>query len=387
MIRLLAIVYQMHNLDVSRRNDTELILSKKSSPTTAPNQRFVEFVGLPPPDSQTRIGPSDSISPSPDPYKIIDVLDPFEEEPFTLETFHGLIFLHHSKSLDFIIARVRTKDPKDENRDYYSYYSAHHINKVLFQTDVNAGLLHRLNSKNPLNNIDIVGDVHYYCIQASSEIGALSKATALDNGNNNGSNVRRMSFDDAYTDQKLVKNTDSTHLKTRSSTYANDQTGLSVEEWIQKQLAESPTHIVLQSPTKTTSSSSPRKRHTKISISQSPTSNYKAHYLGSDDDYLMHRSLRSYFTANGLDANEGLLFDRHTSSSPISTLRNLLVLIREQNHSQSTTNWKKVVKISIPAYMLVSFIILKFLVPLNLIYVVAIILIVLFCGLVMYATH
>jgi hypothetical protein len=55
-------------------------------------------------------------------------------------------------------------DPNDSMKYYYSYYAAHHINKVLFRTEPSLGLLHRMRAKNPLNNMTIVGDVHYYVV-------------------------------------------------------------------------------------------------------------------------------------------------------------------------------------------------------------------------------
>ncbi|KAJ3044923.1 hypothetical protein HDV00_000205 [Rhizophlyctis rosea] len=99
---------------------------------------------------------------------VIDVLDAQNEDPFTLEPFENLIQLHADAGKDFIMARVTTVDPNDESRFYYSYYAAHHINKVLFRTQPEEGLLHRMKAKNPLNNMTIVGDVHYYVITAAA---------------------------------------------------------------------------------------------------------------------------------------------------------------------------------------------------------------------------
>ncbi|KNE66233.1 hypothetical protein AMAG_10472 [Allomyces macrogynus ATCC 38327] len=61
----------------------------------------------------------------------------------------------------------RRRIPNDETKFYYSYYAAHHINKVLFRTQPEEGLLHRMKAKNPLNNMTIVGDVSYYRISPS----------------------------------------------------------------------------------------------------------------------------------------------------------------------------------------------------------------------------
>lgn len=98
--------------------------------------------------------------------EVIDVLEVTNEDPFTLETFEDLIDMHRVKDRDFIIARVTTVDPNDDSRYYYSYYTAHHINKVLFRTQPEEGLLHRMKAKNPLNNMTIVGDVYYYVVKA-----------------------------------------------------------------------------------------------------------------------------------------------------------------------------------------------------------------------------
>ncbi|TPX53343.1 hypothetical protein SeMB42_g00818 [Synchytrium endobioticum] len=96
---------------------------------------------------------------------LVDVLDAGNEDPFTLEPFESLIAMHAEDNKDFILARVTTVDPQDETRFYYSYYAAHHINKVLFRTQPEESLLHRMKAKNPLNNMTIVGDVHYYAVK------------------------------------------------------------------------------------------------------------------------------------------------------------------------------------------------------------------------------
>ena len=106
-----------------------------------------------------------------DPDELIDIMDAKEtEEPFTLEIFDELVKMHMEKGKDFIIARVTTVDPQDPERYYYSYYAAHHINKILFRTQPDQGLLHRMRAKNPLNNMTIVGDVHYYVIKHSDAL-------------------------------------------------------------------------------------------------------------------------------------------------------------------------------------------------------------------------
>lgn len=69
-------------------------------------------------------------------------------------------------SKHFIIARVQTWDHKQPDRAFYSYYHAHHLNKLLFQTQVylDKKLIHRLHVLNPLTNTDIIGNVLYFMV-------------------------------------------------------------------------------------------------------------------------------------------------------------------------------------------------------------------------------
>lgn len=86
-----------------------------------------------------------------DPYfsaTVVAELDAQDEDPFTLDSFENLMRLHAAKGKDFILARVTTQDPNDETKHYHSYYSAHQINKVLFRTQPDEGLLHRMKAKN-----------------------------------------------------------------------------------------------------------------------------------------------------------------------------------------------------------------------------------------------
>ncbi|KAI9221017.1 hypothetical protein BC828DRAFT_347697 [Blastocladiella britannica] len=83
---------------------------------------------------------------------MVDIIDAENEDPFTLEPFESLLELCAEKGKDFILARVVTVDPHDEHKFYHSYYAAHHINKVLFRTQPEEGLLHRMKAKNVLFN-------------------------------------------------------------------------------------------------------------------------------------------------------------------------------------------------------------------------------------------
>ena len=56
--------------------------------------------------------------------------------------------MYAKKNKDFIIARIKTADPSTTGKYFYSYYDAHHINKVLFKTQPELSLLHRMQAKN-----------------------------------------------------------------------------------------------------------------------------------------------------------------------------------------------------------------------------------------------
>lgn len=111
-------------------------------------QSFIKLLGTPPPQSDSRDGSDKSIAKSSNPTQVIDIIDAMNEEPFTLETLDSLIKVHSEKKMSFILARVTTVDPDDNERFYHSYYAAHHINKVLFRTQPEEGLLHRMKAKN-----------------------------------------------------------------------------------------------------------------------------------------------------------------------------------------------------------------------------------------------
>lgn len=61
---------------------------------------------------------------------------------------------------------MQTWDHKQPDRAFYSYYHAHHLNKILFQTQIylTKKLIHRLHVLNPLTNTDIIGNVLYFMV-------------------------------------------------------------------------------------------------------------------------------------------------------------------------------------------------------------------------------
>ncbi|CAG8679666.1 22534_t:CDS:2 [Cetraspora pellucida] len=157
--------------------------SKKAFPTSG---RFIQIIDISKALNNQNNVQNVELSP-----KVTHLLDATIEDPFTLETFETLIQQHAEKDKDFILARVTTADPSDNSKIYNSYYSGHQINKVLFRTQPEQGLLHRMKAKNPLNNMNIIGDVYYYVVKAETvkpiqssipPFGVQNKTSLLKNG-------------------------------------------------------------------------------------------------------------------------------------------------------------------------------------------------------------
>lgn len=88
-------------------------------------------------------------------------LDAETIEVFTFEKFNDLLISCAKDDKDFIIARVTTQDPFT-GIIFYNYYSAIELNVILFC--IENGVLYRVRTKNPVNNLNILGKVFYYRI-------------------------------------------------------------------------------------------------------------------------------------------------------------------------------------------------------------------------------
>lgn len=120
----------------------------------AGSQSVIKLLGGPPPMEGKELDEAA--------LKAATLLDAGNEETFTLEPFEHLLELAASRDKSLLIARVMTVDPQNSEHPFFSFYAAHHINKILFRTEQQRNLLHRMRARNPLNNMLIVGDVHYF---------------------------------------------------------------------------------------------------------------------------------------------------------------------------------------------------------------------------------
>lgn len=249
---------------------------------------------------------------SPMPKEIIEAetLDASNEESFTLESFESLIRTARASGKSFLLARVTTVDPHNLTHLYYSYYAAHHINKVIFRTEPEEGLLHRMKSRNPLNNMLIVGDVHYFTISPDA-------------------------FDEAWSlKQKKVAQKNVLRSSTPSSVSSEGRTstsGLFRGVWKSRsslQKGEKAQGDLLNASSNNASSGSLTE-----SVSSQPPSvslekyqclhdtddsdipiTYEAKFFATDDDFLVRADVREYFKANSVNPDDYQLFQLQNRS-------------------------------------------------------------------------
>ncbi|KAJ3078196.1 hypothetical protein HK102_004670, partial [Quaeritorhiza haematococci] len=322
--------------------------------------------------------------------EVVAVLDAQNEDPFTLEPFVNLIKQHVEKGKDFILARVTTADPNDSMHLYHSYYSAHNINKVLFRTQPEEGLLHRMKAKNPLNNMYILGDVQYYAIKASSVVPKDPTMTTTGTVPNSlksnfasslvldmpaststskqstvtapkaGQYKRRNSMDDAFADDIWTPTTEeATPLCEASSSNSRPQIDTGRALPVASPYCDSPLIDTPNTPkahrrirslfffkemitkgAKTPSEAEPlmqdKSGHGKEHESKSHQDDgkvvYEARWYGSDDDFLMKSSVRAYFREHALDPNDTVLFTIQAAS-----------LVREQDQDAANGDGEQTV--------------------------------------------
>ncbi|CAG8553333.1 10180_t:CDS:2 [Funneliformis caledonium] len=296
---------------------------------------------------------------------ILHSLDATTEDPFTLESFDTLIQQHAEKNKDFIIAKVSTVDPLDELKYYHSFYSGHQINKILFRTQPDQGLLHRMKAKNPLNNMNIIGDVHYYVVKAasvkksqtfakSSSMSATSRktltvkekcVTIVATSSLDKTEEVTINFDDVISmadrlhsappsiwnfkneEEVLVaiemnshssKNANNKRCKEFSISIPKNDDNINPSSSLENQPILSPTPTVTQSPINVESPSIPLN---EIDMGDNSI-HYKAIFYATDDDFLMRSTVRQFFKSNALDPVDAQLFTINSSPHNVSTTIN-----------------------------------------------------------------
>ncbi|CAJ0759573.1 1715_t:CDS:2 [Entrophospora sp. SA101] len=294
------------------------------------SNRFIKLVGYPETlnnDETIETKESKQLSSN----LIIKVLDATTEDPFTLESFDTLIQQHAEKNKDFILAKVATADPVDDSKFYYSYYSAHHINKILFRTQPEQGLLHRMKAKNVSESVKPL-----FSLIKSSSMSVTSKKTlhikkesissveitatsALDNIENdfsiaidinNGFNSPTREKVDSKMGRESRRWSIGGNIQSPLKTFQPQQSRIKKHNSLSSFKQSNNDNSISSSSTdeftnnNTMTSSMPK--------DDDPEKNqmifYEALFYATDDDFLTRSSVRQYFKSNALDYMDAQLF-------------------------------------------------------------------------------
>lgn len=256
---------------------------------------------------------------------LINQFDSCDEEPFVLETFHDLISQHYLQGKHFIIARVKTRDRVDRNRVYYSFFAAHHLNKVLFRVDTRRACLHRMRASNPSNNLPINGRVSYYVVTTESIEKNMPDGFAGDKRASMISRTNDIALNVVDTiqeqDENMTMETEASPLPlspppiavTRSRSIRGEPSNVLADT--PSALWTPPSHV--SSPD--ISSLSACKGVTddgRLILQEVPlhVGHFVAVYFATDVDFLNSASVRKIFKDNALDASDATLFSFNTDS-------------------------------------------------------------------------
>lgn len=227
--------------------------------------------------------------------EFVDLMDPRDEDSFTLETFESLMMRARNANKAFILARVTTSQDGGKNSNnaassaemgkhlklFHSHYPAHMLNKILFRTQPEAGLLHRMRCKNPRNNMEIVGNVEYYAIYPHSVDAAIRK------------------YEEARGSHQ-IKRTSSLQDLARTST----------DDLTQEHPSGIP--VNLQEAMQSHGIELPKDTEHSLLLA------YEAHFLATDDDFLNRADVREFFKKNAVNEDDYLLFTLFRSADPLT---------------------------------------------------------------------
>ncbi|KAI9002567.1 hypothetical protein DFJ74DRAFT_746388 [Hyaloraphidium curvatum] len=225
-------------------------------------------------------------------------------DPFTLDSFSKLLRAHARAGKDLIVARVTTVS---SGKLFHDIYAAHAINRVLFRTQQSEGLLHRMKARNPLNNLEIVGDVWYYSVNADE---ARTTLAAL-KGNGSWHKRSRSVGPPGYRAVGLGEDPPAL-VETTIRTFPPVVT---VEDCDRS----SPIDAVELRPEAWPDLPPPYVRPGAESVKPPAVGQsviFGAKFIGTDDDFLMKAETRAYFRANALDHSEAVLFELSGAAAP-----------------------------------------------------------------------
>lgn len=313
----------------TKSQDTELpedpisalpMFIKLQSPPPFDIQKHMAFIRSQLPKDQLKVLDA-ALEAEPHLFEKIDAADNYldcsAEESFTLEPFSALLMAAKTAGKDFILARVTTLDPMTQPHPqlFHSYYSGQHLNKILFRTQPEEGLLHRMKSRNPLNNLLIVGDVDYFVVNLSGRMpptpaGAPYGPAPAQQKPKEGllvvkgsEQVNVVPFENAA---------EFTSPRPQPLSLALNRSNSSLNR-----LAASPSLNAL------------------LADAREPAILYTAHPFATDDDFLMRADVREFFKASSVNPDDYLLFTlyRANGAEPATAAPNLAHLPALASHS------------------------------------------------------
>ena len=218
------------------------------------------------------------------------------EDPFSLETFEELIVQHQQVSKQLIIARVKTVDPHLPDKEYFSYYSAHALNKILFRTQIVYGrrLIHRLLVLNPLTNTPIVGDVQYFVVRKNGKSSSIRKRASVD----------KTTIIQKYSETCVVLETSSECQTVHSADGLESSPGTQTD--VQSTRRTSRTEYAGSGVSHINEEAL---GSVKSPVDSRPAEDYDADLIGTDSHYLDTSACRGLFRENALQPEDAALFE------------------------------------------------------------------------------
>lgn len=233
-----------------------------------------------------------------------------DEEPFSLDTYLRLLRTHLLLGKDLIIARVQTQQSPPQASGYssrptfYSYYAAHPLNKLLFRTQIERGLIHRVQARNPLNNMYIRGPVEYYTILASES------RKLEDGGERPVEQGRATSCSPSLSPTKTSGDMWSSPIPTRPSSAQGcmEVRRRTEEEEKEEEIRKEEEDKRGEEENRDTNTAWWASAPSASSSSSSKSLVYRAYYIGNDTDFLQHPQMRIYFWHHAIKPDDARLF-------------------------------------------------------------------------------
>ena len=262
-----------------------------------------------------------------------EYFDGRNEECFVLDSFNALIQSSRQAKKEFLLARVMTVDPQDPTRTYWSYYAAHQINKVLFRTQPDQMLLHRMRCRNPLNNMLIVGNVHYFTISPDEvdrahreyEEATGEKVKSLVGvGKRNNSTASLFDIDRiTYALPALTKSMSMTDVATPGQ----------IEEGIGPGI---PAPALEGNTPGTAGQPKPEDKPSAKTYVR-----YRAKYIGSDEDFLQRQNFRAIFEQQAISPDDAELFPLQPTHGrqPVRIVTNPQGAVQVRREPLPTPTW------------------------------------------------